>query len=87
MIQPHVKWAVHVSRVADIAPMLELAFKKAMEGVPGPVFVELPIDVLYAETNVRDDMSKRLPPPTSLMNRVQMSRLSSGCWLVDFQAC
>ena len=33
--------------VRDIVPMLRRAFQVASSGVPGPVFVELPIDVLY----------------------------------------
>lgn len=54
LLRPHVK-AVHaVRRVRDIVPALEQAFRQSQDGVPGPVFVELPIDVLYPEQNVRD---------------------------------
>jgi len=35
-------------------PTLEKAFAVAQEGVPGPVFVEVPVDLLYPETNVRE---------------------------------
>ncbi|MCX5762278.1 MAG: thiamine pyrophosphate-dependent enzyme, partial [Gemmatimonadetes bacterium] len=45
-----------VSRVADIVSVLERAFRVAHEGVPGPVFVELPVDVLYSEAIVRETM-------------------------------
>ncbi|MEZ4629945.1 MAG: thiamine pyrophosphate-binding protein [Deinococcales bacterium] len=47
LLKPLVKWSVSVKRVKDIIPSLEKAFFKAQEGVPGPVFVELPIDLLY----------------------------------------
>lgn len=47
LMRPHVKWAAAVSRVRDIAPAVERAFAEAQSGVPGPVFVELPIDLLY----------------------------------------
>ena len=54
LIGPHVKWAKSVSRVRDLTPVLERAFRIAQEGVPGPVFVELPVDLLYDETTVRE---------------------------------
>lgn len=34
--------------VRDVVPMLRAAFREARGGVPGPVFVELPLDVLYS---------------------------------------
>ena len=36
-----------VTKVRHIVPKLREAFKVAHSGTPGPVFVELPIDVLY----------------------------------------
>jgi acetolactate synthase-like protein len=53
LLRPHVKEAHAVRRVRDIVPVLERAFRVAQEGVPGPVFVELPIDLLYEEATVR----------------------------------
>jgi len=41
--------------VKDIVPVLEKAFAVAQSGVPGPVFVELPIDVLYPEKFIRKE--------------------------------
>ncbi len=49
-----VKWSKSVRRVKDIVPTMERAFKEAQSGTPGPVFVEIPIDVLYPEQVVRD---------------------------------
>lgn len=54
LIEPHVKWAAACKRVRDLVPMLEKAFEIAQEGVPGPVFVECPVDLLYPEENVRE---------------------------------
>jgi len=54
LITPHVKWAVSISRVRDLVPTLERAFQVALEGVPGPVFVEVPVDLLYDESTVRE---------------------------------
>lgn len=53
LLRPHVKWAKAVRRVRDLAPALTRAFAEAKRGVPGPVFVECPVDLLYDETLVR----------------------------------
>jgi len=51
LLRPHVKWMAAVKRVRDLVPALEAAFEMATAGVPGPVFVECPVDLLYdAET-------------------------------------
>jgi acetolactate synthase-1/2/3 large subunit len=48
-----VKWSKSVRRVREIVPALEEAFRQAQEGVPGPVFLEMPVDILYPEELVR----------------------------------
>lgn len=53
LIKPHVKWYKSIKRVKDIIPSFEKAFEISQSGVPGPVFLELPIDVLYPEELVR----------------------------------
>jgi acetolactate synthase-like protein len=53
LLRPIVKWATSVRRVRDLAPTVEAAFRRAQEGVPGPVFVECPVDLLYDESLVR----------------------------------
>ncbi len=50
---PHVKWQGRAARVRDLAPLLGLALQQAGEGVPGPVFLECPVDLLYPEDAVR----------------------------------
>ena len=56
LMRPHVKWAHTVKRVRDIVPSLEKAFRIAQEGVPGPVFLEYPLDTLYPETFIRKEV-------------------------------
>jgi thiamine pyrophosphate-dependent acetolactate synthase large subunit-like protein len=59
------KWSVSISKVKEIVPTIEKAFRVAQEGVPGPVFVECPIDTLYGEELVRSwygAKSKETPP-------------------------
>ena len=54
LFEPHVKWMAAADRVRDLVPALEQAFEEARLGVPGPVFVECPVDLLYEEKLVRD---------------------------------
>ncbi|TAN54318.1 MAG: thiamine pyrophosphate-binding protein [Betaproteobacteria bacterium] len=53
LIAPQVKRLWQVRRIADVIPSLVEAFAVAREGVPGPVFVECPVDILYDETSTR----------------------------------
>jgi acetolactate synthase-like protein len=54
LVRPHVKKATRVVRLAELAPALDEAFRTAVAGVPGPVFVEAPVDLLYPEALVRE---------------------------------
>ena len=54
LVRPHVKLAIPVKKVRDLAPSLERAFRVSQEGTPGPVFVECPVDLLYDEKTVRE---------------------------------
>jgi len=49
-----VKFASRCTTVKQLGPMLERAMKEATSGVPGPVFVEVPVDVLYPESIVSE---------------------------------
>ena len=53
LVEPHVKLVKQVRRVADLGPALEQALAAARAGVPGPVFVECPVDLLYDEKLIR----------------------------------
>jgi len=53
IVKPVVKKAYSIKKNCDLAPVLENAFSVAASGVPGPVFIEIPIDVLYEEELVR----------------------------------
>jgi len=54
LMRPLCKWTGSIKRIKDIVPLVEEAFLRAMEGVPGPVFLECPIDTLYDEALVRE---------------------------------
>ena len=66
LIRTNVKKAFRATRVKDIAPMLTRAFAIAVQGVPGPVFVELPVDLLYDEKVVREWYGEATPKGNSL---------------------
>lgn len=53
LMRPVVKKAWRVARIREIVPSLESAFRESQQGVPGPVFVEIPVDLLYDEETVR----------------------------------
>ena len=53
LIAPHVKHVARVRKVRDLGPAVEDGLRLAMRGVPGPVFVECPVDLLYDETVIR----------------------------------
>src|SRR5512134_3648022 len=54
LMAPHVKWQGSARRVRELAPLLETAFAAARDGVPGPVFLECPVDLLYPEATARE---------------------------------
>ncbi|MDB4957307.1 MAG: thiamine pyrophosphate protein binding domain protein [Myxococcales bacterium] len=53
VMKPITKWATTVKTVPGLAPTVERALAVASEGVPGPVFIEVPVDLLYPESVVR----------------------------------
>ncbi len=70
-IAPHVKRAMQVRRVADLQPALEAAFATARAGVPGPVFLEAPVDLLYDEATIRSWYAQAASKGKSLADRAQ----------------
>ena len=53
LIEPHVKLFTKIRRVRDLGPAVEEAFAVARAGVPGPVCIECPVDLLYDEASIR----------------------------------
>ncbi|MGP1676748.1 MAG: thiamine pyrophosphate-binding protein [Burkholderiales bacterium] len=53
LIEPHVKLFKKIRRVRDLGPAVEEAFAVARAGVPGPVCIECPVDLLYDEASIR----------------------------------
>ena len=55
MMQPCTKWAERVYSLKRIPEMVNVAFQKAMAGKPGPVYLDMPGDILY-ETIDEDEV-------------------------------
>lgn len=49
-----VKWQTSVGTLAQLDEAMKYALRVAVEGVPGPVFIEAPIDLLYPRHLVHD---------------------------------
>ncbi|MGV9199350.1 MAG: thiamine pyrophosphate-binding protein, partial [Promethearchaeia archaeon] len=64
------KWAVSIQENCDIVPILEEAFDVAKSGVPGPVFIECPIDLLYEEDLVREWYGREFKEAKSLKQKI-----------------
>ena len=86
LIEPHVKWHARPNRRREIIPALMEAFRQASSGVPGPVFVELAVDLLYDEPVVRQWVARKIDKPQktwfeqaqSLYIRTHLNRVFSG---------
>lgn len=70
-LRPHVKWTGRANRVRDLEPLLEAALSHAVRGVPGPVFLECPVDLLYDERIVRSWYDAGTKTPSSLRARLE----------------
>jgi acetolactate synthase-1/2/3 large subunit len=69
LVAPHVKRVFRARRVRDLGAMVEQALRLAADGVPGPVFVECPVDLLYDEALVRQWYADAGGNGTSLADR------------------
>ena len=49
IMRPVTKWAERVNRIDRIPEMIDRAFRRAMAGKPGPVYLDLPGDVLFGK--------------------------------------
>lgn len=56
MVKPITKWCATCFDVKRIPEYLNIAFRQATMGRPGPVFLELPPDILFAETDLKSVM-------------------------------
>ncbi|MGZ5195733.1 MAG: thiamine pyrophosphate-binding protein, partial [Ramlibacter sp.] len=70
LVAPHVKRFFKIRRVRELGPAIEEAFELAQSGVPGPVFVECPVDLLYDEASIRQWYAEAAGKGTSIPDRL-----------------
>jgi thiamine pyrophosphate-dependent acetolactate synthase large subunit-like protein len=70
LVEPHVKRFLKLRHVRDLAPAVAEAFGLARAGVPGPVFIECPIDLLYDEVSIRQLYAQAAGHGTSVPDRL-----------------
>jgi thiamine pyrophosphate-dependent acetolactate synthase large subunit-like protein len=70
LVAPHVKFLRQARRVADLGTAVTEAFAAAREGVPGPAFVECPVDLLYDEASIRQWYAEAGGKGTSIPDRL-----------------
>ncbi len=54
LMRPVTKWSGACADTTRIAEYIELAVRTALSGVPGPSFLEIPMDVLHARVDLND---------------------------------
>lgn len=89
LFKPLCKYCATITSVKDIIPILREAICAAQSGVPGPVFVEFPIDTLYPYTSVVENVTpqSKTSGKVTLAQRVTnwylnnyVERLFAGAW-------
>ena len=78
LVAPHVKRFYKLRRVADLAPAVVEAFALAQAGVPGPVFIECPVDLLYYEATIRQWYADAAGKGNSLPDRALLALHGAG---------
>lgn len=93
IIKSTVKWHASARRVREIPQLLTKAFYEAQKGVPGPVFLELPVDLLYDEKIVRDWYGMKNSKEISLREKLlqwylsrHLNKLFSGISQINIPA-
>jgi tartronate-semialdehyde synthase len=72
---PVTKWATTVLEPAQVPGTFQKAFQLMRSGRPGPVLIDLPIDVQMAEIDFDPDLYEPLPVMKPAMTRLQAERV------------
>ena len=60
LMRPHVKCCFTIKKVQDIIPTITRAFYIAKNGVPGPVFIEFPLETIWPESMTRETTQNKV---------------------------
>jgi len=72
--KPVTKWAVQVKEAAQMPWIFRRAFQIAREGRPGPVLIDLPLDVQLQEIEYDPDIDEPFPVPRIAPPRARIRR-------------
>uniref|UniRef100_A0A0N5ATZ0 2-hydroxyacyl-CoA lyase 2 n=1 Tax=Syphacia muris TaxID=451379 RepID=A0A0N5ATZ0_9BILA len=87
LFKPICKYVTSVKRIRDITETLRKAISVARSGTPGPVFVELPVDLLYPYAVIEKELGFISEPKnfmqrmTNFYLRYYISQLFSEAWI------
>lgn len=70
LVESITKWSVSLTQDCDIIPILEEAFDVAKSGIPGPVYIECPLDLLYDQEMVREWYIKKTGQSPGIVKKV-----------------
>ncbi len=71
LLRSAVKHLARADRLRLLAPALENAIQIAIDGIPGPIFLECPVDLLYPEATVREWYGRKNKKASGLMDRLE----------------
>lgn len=71
LLQSAVKYQRQVNRVRELVPALHQALTTAQSKVPGPAFLECPVDLLYPEATVREWYGQKQKPAVGCMEKIR----------------
>jgi tartronate-semialdehyde synthase len=74
IVKPVTKWAVTVLEPAQVPGAFQKAFQLMREGRPGPVLIDLPVDVQLAEIEFDPDTYEPLPVTRPAATRKQVEK-------------
>jgi acetolactate synthase I/II/III large subunit len=63
LMRPISKWAVQIPEVRRIKEYIDGAFRVAQSNLPGPVYLEMPLDLLMSFGEDDDPLTAPMPPP------------------------
>ena len=66
VMKPITKWAERVHETHRIPELIDMAFRRSIAGKPGPVYLDLPSDVLYGEV---EESAVKWPDLTRTLHR------------------
>lgn len=74
LMRPVAKWAVQVTETRRLQEYVEAAFRVAQADLPGPVYLEIPLDVLMMFADDAPPATAPMPPPRPAGGPASMQR-------------